>query len=443
MVSPCDTATDIAARVRAREVAVSWVVEQTLVRIARGNGRLNAFTDVLSARARARARDLDAALSGGTDPGPLAGVPFAVKNLFDMAGRPTLAGSRLRRTADPARSDAALIARLEAAGAVLVGALNMGEFACDFTGENLHDGPSRNPHDTDRQTGGSSGGSGAAVGGRLVPFALGSDTNGSIRVPAAWCGVFGLKPGHGRLPLDGVFPFAESLDVVGPLALTARDLALLWQVLGDEPFPTLPLAPRVAVLTDDSLPTCGAALAALDRVARVLNATDRIALPDAEKARAAAGLLTLGEGGALHRADLLERGAEYTPVIRERLTAGALLPEAMVAAARHYQSGYRRRMAELFAHHDLLLAPVTVEAAPPIGTAAYGGADPGAWTRPFSLAGLPVTAVPVQGALSEEGLPLGVQIIGPRLCEGRTVAAALALEEAGIAVAPEPDLSPA
>ena len=126
-------------------------------------------------------------------------MPFAVKNLFDVAGLPTLAGSKINRDLPPAARDAALIERLEAAGAVLVGALNMGEYAYDFTGENIHDGPSRNPHDLNRMTGGSSGGSGAAVGGGLVPIALGSDTNGSIRVPASLCGMFGLKPTYGRL----------------------------------------------------------------------------------------------------------------------------------------------------------------------------------------------------------------------------------------------------
>ena len=139
--------------------------------------------------------------------GPLAGVPFAVKNLIDIAGLPTLAGSKINRDHPPAAADATLVARLEAAGAILVGALNMGEYAYDFTGENSHDGPSRNPHDTTRMTGGSSGGSGGAVAGGLVPIALGSDTNGSIRVPSSFCGIFGLKPTYGRLSRAGSFPF--------------------------------------------------------------------------------------------------------------------------------------------------------------------------------------------------------------------------------------------
>ena len=163
--------------------------------------------------------------------GPLAGVPFAVKNLIDIAGLPTVAGSKINRDHPPASADAPLIARLEAAGAILVGALNMGEYAYDFTGENVHDGPSRNPFDTTRMSGGSSGGSGSAVGGGLVPLALGSDTNGSIRVPASFCGLFGLKPTYGRLTRAGSFPFVSSLDHLGPLARSAADLAMAYDAM--------------------------------------------------------------------------------------------------------------------------------------------------------------------------------------------------------------------
>ena len=187
------------------------------------------------ARALARAGIDDARARGEPAP-PLAGVPFAVKNLFDIAGLPTLAGSKINRDAPPAGRDAALIERLEAAGAILVGALNMGEYAYDFTGENVHDGPARNPHDLTRMTGGSSGGSAAAVAGGLVPLALGSDTNGSIRVPSSLCGLFGLKPTYGRLSRARTFPFAASFDHVGPLARSARDLAIAYDAMqGHDP----------------------------------------------------------------------------------------------------------------------------------------------------------------------------------------------------------------
>ncbi len=216
---------------------------------------------LVAERAGATAATLDAARGAGRPLGPLAGVPFAVKNLFDIAGLPTLAGSRINRSRAPATRDAALITRLEAAGAVLLGALNMGEFAYDFTGENAHYGPSRNPHDVSRMTGGSSGGSGGAVAGGLVPLALGSDTNGSIRVPASFCGVFGLKPTYGRLTRAGSFPFVASLDHVGPLARSTRDLALAYDAMAghDPDDPVCVERPAEAVAPDAGARPRGAA----------------------------------------------------------------------------------------------------------------------------------------------------------------------------------------
>src|SRR5262249_19390849 len=202
-----------------------------LARVAAHNVTVNAFTAVTAERARTQARGIDAAHAAGRPLGALAGVPFAVKNLFDVRGMPTLAGSKINRDRPPGGRDATLIERLEAADAVLIGALNMGEYAYDFTGENVHDGPSRNPHDPSRMTGGSSGGSGAAVAAGLVPIALGSDTNGSIRVPASFCGIFGLKPTFGRLSRAGSFPFVSSLDHLGPLARCTTDLALAYDAM--------------------------------------------------------------------------------------------------------------------------------------------------------------------------------------------------------------------
>jgi len=201
---------EIAAAVQSGKTSALDVTEQMLGVIGKRNPVLNAFTAVTAERARAKARAVDA--SPDRAKLPLAGVPFAVKNLFDIEGLPTLAGSKINRKREAAKRDAVLIERLEAAGAVLTGALNMGEYAYDFTGENVHDGPSRNPHDPERMTGGSSGGSGSAVGGGMVPLALGSDTNGSIRVPSSLCGIFGLKPTYGRLTRAGSFPFVASLD---------------------------------------------------------------------------------------------------------------------------------------------------------------------------------------------------------------------------------------
>src|SRR6202011_1910530 len=250
------SASEIAEAVKGRKLSALSVTEAALARIAKHDPILNSFTDVTGDRARAKARTVDAEVAAGKNPGPLAGVPFAVKNLFDVKGLATRAGSKINRDLKPATRDATLIERLESAGAVLVGALNMGEYAYDFTGENVHDGPSRNPHDSSRMTGGSSGGSGSAVGGALVPIALGSDTNGSIRGPSSFCGIFGLKPTYGRLSRARSFPFVASLDHLGPFARSVRDLALAYDAMqgpdaDDAACATRAVEPATPVLTEN------------------------------------------------------------------------------------------------------------------------------------------------------------------------------------------------
>src|SRR5512138_63716 len=206
MIDATTPARTIADAVRAGNVRAHDVVSNALDRIAQRNAALNAFTHVLQEQALADAEAIDRRVASAQDPGPLAGVPFAAKNLFDIAGITTLAGSKIHANRPAAARDATAVARLRAAGAILVGALNMDEYAYGFTTENTHYGATRNPHDLSRIAGGSSGGSAAAVAGGLVPLALGTDTNGSIRVPAALCGVFALKPTFGRVSRAGVVP---------------------------------------------------------------------------------------------------------------------------------------------------------------------------------------------------------------------------------------------
>src|SRR3984893_5501201 len=250
------SAAEIAQAVASQKMSAATATEAALARIAKHDAILNSFTDVTAERARAKAKAIDAAIAAGKNVGPLAGVPFAVKNLFDVQGLSTRAGSKINRDLKPSLRDATLIERMEAAGAVLGGALNMGEYAYDFTGENVHDGPSRNPHDPTRMTGGSSGGSGSAVGGGLVPIALGSDTNGSIRVPSSFCGIFGLKPTYGRLSRARSFPFVASFDHLGPFARTVSDLALAYDAMqgpdaDDAACTTRPAAPVSALLSQE------------------------------------------------------------------------------------------------------------------------------------------------------------------------------------------------
>ncbi len=319
----------------AREIA-----KETLDRIEARNGALGAFTDMIATRALAKADAIDTARARGTKLGPLAGAPFAVKNLFDIDGLPTRAGSKINRDRPPAKADATVIARLEAAGGVLIGALNMGEYAYDFTGRNVHDGPSRNPHDLKHMTGGSSGGSAAAVAGGLVPVALGSDTNGSIRVPSSFCGLFGLKPTYGRLSRVGTFPFVASLDHVGPLARSVGDLALAYDaMLGrDDRDPAqadMPAAAASPTLNDRiaglriarldgyfARSADPSATSAVDTIARALKADRVVELAQAEQARSAAYLITMVEGAALHLARLRERAQDFDPEVRDRFIAG-------------------------------------------------------------------------------------------------------------------------
>jgi AtzE family amidohydrolase len=453
------SAAEIAAAVGAGTRAAD-VVEAALARIATVDPEVNAFTAVTAERARARAQAIDAARAAGQSLGPLAGVPFAVKNLFDVAGIPTLAGSRINRDLAPAARDATLIERLEAAGAILVGALNMGEYAYDFTGDNVHDGPSRNPHDRSRITGGSSGGSGAAVAAGEVPLALGSDTNGSIRVPSSLCGLFGLKPTFGRLSRARSFPFVTSLDHLGPLARTTRDLALAYDAMQgadpDDPVaaprPVEPAMPALARgISGLRIAVAGGyfrrgatpeALAAVAQVAAALGVTREIELPEVERARAAAFVITTTEGAALHLDRLRRRAGDFEPAIRDRLISGALVPAALVHKAQKFRRWYRERMLAVFADVDAILAPSTPCTAPLIGqqTMTLGGEEVlirpnlGIFTQPISFIGLPVVAVPVP----LEPLPIGVQIIAAPWREDVALAIAQALEAAGAVAAPRP-----
>jgi amidase/aspartyl-tRNA(Asn)/glutamyl-tRNA(Gln) amidotransferase subunit A len=449
-------------------VSVTQTVRSTLDRIERLDPRVNAFTAVLRERALRRAAELDAAHQAGVAPGPLAGVPFAVKNLFDVSGLVTLAGSRIERErpgARAAQADATAVARLEAAGAILVGALNMDEYAYGFTTENTHYGATRNPHDTQRMAGGSSGGSGAAVAAGLVPIALGTDTNGSIRVPASLCGTFGLRPTFGRLSRGGSFPFVFSLDVIGPLARSVRELALAYDAMqGPDPRdpgcaqrPPAPAAPALAAdaaanLAGLRIARLGGwfeematpeAVAAVDAAAAAIGAHAALGQadwPDAALGRGAAFLITAAEGGALHLDDLRRRYEAMEPHSRSRFLAGALVPAAWVHRAHRVRRVYVERVDALFARHDVLLAPAVPVVAPPIGEdwiEVRGRRLPsrpsmGVLTQPVSAAGLPVVAAPIR----RDGLPIAIQVIAAPWREDHALRVAAALEQMGVAAAP-------
>lgn len=449
------TATDIAHAVMSGKVKAAAVIDATLKRIEAAEPTINAFTDVIAFRARKRAAEIDRGLHRG----PLLGVPFAVKNLFDIQGLPTRAGSRINADGPKAARDGALVRKLEAAGAILVGGLNMGEYAYDFTGENAHYGPSRNPHDTTRMTGGSSGGSGAAVAAGEVPLALGSDTNGSIRVPSSLCGLFGLKPTYGRLSRAGSFPFVDAFDHLGPLARSVADLAASFDAMQgwdpDDPVCTdRPADPTSMVLGEgisglrigvagDYFARGGMpeAFEAVATVARALDAKNIVAIPQAAIARAAAYVITAIEGSQLHLPRLRTRPQDFDPDTRERFMAGALLPGSWYVKAQRFRRHYRAEVQKLFRDVDIILAPATPCTAPKLGQVMMTldgvelpvRANLGLYTQPISFIGLPVVVAPLHKPGS---LPIGVQIIANHYNEAAALRVARHLEKEGVASAP-------
>ncbi len=452
----------IATDIREGAISAKEVVGGFLQRIHELNPALNAFTDVTAERALAQASAIDARRAAGKTLGPLAGVPFAAKNLFDITGLPTRAGSKINRARLPSERDAVLIERLTQADAILLGGLNMGEYAYDFTGENAHDGPCRNPHDLARMAGGSSSGSGAATAAGLAPISLGSDTNGSIRVPSSFCGVFGLKPTYGRLPRTRSFPFCDSLDHLGPFARDVTDLAMAYDLMQGQDAhdpacavrtiePTLPTLKdgvsglRIAIaggyFATDAMPEAQAAVTA---VARALGAMRVIDVAGAGIARAAAFLITNGESSAFHLQRLQQRADDFDPETRDRFLAGALQPTAWYLQAQRARRWFHDEMMRLFETVDLIIAPATPCTAPELGQKTMvlqGNTVPlrphiGLFTQPISCVGLPVAAVPVFGDL----LPIGVQLIAAPWREDICLRAAYAVARAQVASAQPPRL---
>ncbi len=427
-------AVEIAAAVRSGQVRAIDLAETCLARLAQGDP-FAAVTRVLAERARDEAGRVDAAVAAGRDPGPLAGVPYGVKDLFDVAGLPTTAGSAIYADAAPAAHDAQAIARLRQAGAVLVATLNMDEFAYGFATINARHGTTRNPHDPARLAGGSSGGSAAVVAAGIVPFALGSDTNGSIRVPASLTGLYGLKPTHGALPMAGVFPFAESFDDVGPFTASVADMQCLWQVLAGSPDVAgtgheLRVARLGGRFRDNADPD---QLTAIDAIAPD---APLIAVPDIARARSAAFVITAFEGGALHAQALGHAAMQFDPATRDRLIAGALLPRGLYEQAQEFRLQFKQKILELVAMYDVMLAPAAPCVAPPIadprimidGAMVPARADLGVHTQPISFTGLPSLAVPLR---RPGRLPLGLQLIGKPGGEPALLRFAAMLEDKG------------
>ena len=448
-------AVSIAENVLSGKVSAKKITQAALTRIAARNDELNCFTSIITETALQDAENIDREIIEGKNPGVLAGVPFAVKNLFDIAGLTTLAGAKINAQNPPAIQDATAIRRLKKAGAVLVGALNMDEYAYGFVTENAHYGATHNPHDLKRVAGGSSGGSAAAVAAGLVPFTLGSDTNGSIRVPAALCGVFGFKPTYGRLSRAGVKLFSSSLDHIGTFTNSVRDIATIFDVLQgeDEKDPictkrqivkclpqlnndisNLKIAIADDYFTQNAEP---APLAAVQQVAKALNVSEYITIPAAKIARAAAFIITACEGANLHLDKLKNRPQDFDFATRDRFLAGALIPSNWYLQAQRFRCWYRNQVREVFQNVDIIIAPTTPIAAPLIGQKTMILNDQeilvrphlGLFTQPLSFIGLPVLSVPIK---QENSLPLGVQLIAAPYNEALILQVAATLEKQDI-----------
>jgi aspartyl-tRNA(Asn)/glutamyl-tRNA(Gln) amidotransferase subunit A len=437
----------IAAQLRTRQVSPVELTEQVLARIAERDPQLNAFQLVLAEQARAAARHAEHEIAAGNYRGPLHGVPIAVKDLLAMAGTRTTAGSKIfaERVTN---FDAAAVERLAAAGAIIVGKTRLSEFAYSPGSNNAHYGSTHNPWNYDRDTGGSSSGSAAVVAGDLVFAALGSDTGGSIRIPASLCGIVGLKPTFGRISLYGVTPLAWSLDHLGPLTRSVADAALLLAALagpdardirtrqgsefaipGDLDSGVQGL--RVGVLRDDgsggslgtdaALDAWKAGLAVLERNGAELIPID---VPQLEALRLLNGAILAIEASAYHQLMLRTRLNDYGQFMRQRILAAfAYGPRALVRA-QQARAIFRRQSEALFDRIDLLSTPTQPDAAPQLSSIGWTN-----FTGPFNTLGWPAISVPV--GLSPDRLPLGLQLAG-RPWDDATVLRAARVVEAGV-----------
>lgn len=444
MTVPGPTIVEAGRELRAGSLRASELVSRSLQAIDRRNPETNAFIRVDADRARQEAAAADELFARGIDRGPLQGIPISLKDLIDVAGEVTTAASRVladRRAA----SDATIVTRLRAAGAILIGKTNLHEFALGTTCEDSAFGPVRNPHDLTRSPGGSSGGSAVAVATGMGLASIGTDTGGSIRIPAAACGVVGLKATYGEVPVDGVIPLSTSFDHAGPLARSAEDAALLWAVLTarrPRPLETItparlrvrrltgyfdtPLAPEVRAPFEQ-------ALAALADAGVGVSEGE---LPSAREIMPHYVHCVLPEGAAWHARYLDERPDDYTPVVRDRFMSGRAITAVQYLNARAFCQALAREVDAALEGADALVLPTLPILAPRLGEQTVR-IDPGLadvtpvrsamlrQTQPFNMSGHPAISLPA----AAPGLPVGLQIVGRRGETGRLLAIAAACEK--------------
>jgi aspartyl-tRNA(Asn)/glutamyl-tRNA(Gln) amidotransferase subunit A len=441
---------------KAKSVSPSEVLEAHLERIERLDPRLNSYITVLHEESRREARSAEAEIQRGEWRGPLHGVPIGIKDLFDVAGAACTFGSRILRE-NIAATDATVVERLRAAGAVVIGKHNLHEFAFGITSENPHFGVVRNPWDADRVPGGSSGGTASAIAAGLCVGGIGSDTGASIRAPASWCGIVGLKPTYARVSRAGGFPLAWSLDHPGPMARTVADCAVMLQAIAGPD-------PRDATASDapvpDYLEQLGAGVKGIrvgvprdhyfelvepgveDAVRRAIETLsglgaeiEEVSLPHATYAQAAGNAIMSSEAAAWHAEWLRERPADYGPDVRQRIRGGLLVRATEYLHAQHMRTLVQQDFAAAFEQVDVVLGPTMPLVAPLIGRT-FEPSGPfnmaprsiaNRLTVPCNLTGMPALSVPCGFS---DGLPVGLQVMGPAFAEPLVLRVGAAYEAA-------------
>jgi aspartyl-tRNA(Asn)/glutamyl-tRNA(Gln) amidotransferase subunit A len=421
-----------------------------LERIESINPQLNCFITLTAEEAMRQARSAEQEIANGKRRGALHGIPLAFKDLYETKGVRTTAGSSFFTDYVP-NANGTAIAKLNEAGAVCLGKLNMHEVALGVSNDNPHFGACKNPWALERIPGGSSGGSGAALAADLCAGSLGSDTGGSIRIPASLCGIAGLKPTYGRVSVRGVIPLSWNLDHAGPMARRVRDLALLLQAIAgyddDDPYSVNMPADdfcgrigdgvkgwRVAVAGGYFAEADAAVVEAVGLAGGIfaqLGAQVRaVELDGAREAAGANPVMSMSDAATFHRARLSEHPEKFGADVLKRLRMGETFSSRDYAVARHTQTRMRRRFAQFFGEHDLLLTPAT-----PTVAMRREGLDAveaaGILTRftaPFNLTGLPALSLPC--GFTEAGLPIGLQIVGPPWAEAQVLRAGHTYEQA-------------
>ncbi len=432
--------------IRTKQISPLELTRAYLERIEALNPKFNAYITVTAESAVAEAHAATEAVMRGAELGPLHGLPLALKDLFDVRGVPTTAGSPLLKE-NVARDDAFVTQQLRKAGAIFLGKLNMHEWALGVTNINPHFGAARNPWDTTRITGGSSGGSAAAIAANLCAGTLGSDTGGSIRIPASLCGVVGLKPTYGRISTRGVIPLAWSLDHAGPLGRCVDDVALLFSVIDvyDDADPycarrdTSPTAhhrlrigvPDAYFFSDLHPDTERAYRAAIKTIGELGYPLIEVALPNFEVSEKASSKILLAEAAAYHHDRIAQQAERIGEDVLTRLRWGTEVSGVEYALARRTQLEWRRKLDRLFETIEVLLVPATPHPASPIDDAdplALSKGNLTRFTRMFNLTGHPAMVLP--GGFSHDSLPIGLQLVGGRWREAELVQVARTYEQA-------------